>query len=449
MIRISARLAAVLLITLLVLLGFSFQPSLAQAPGAPSAAAAQAPAGGNVVLTGARLVDGTGRAPLEQATLLISKGRIEAVGAPPTVTIPAGATRIDMSGKTIVPGLINAHGHLSADPSNRPIRDKLAGQLRVYADYGITTVVVLGAGPNDLADAVKLRDEQEQGTLDRARVYVAGQSIRDLTTEDEARQRVNRYADAKADIIKIHITGGPKDMTPAVYGALIDQAHKRGLRVAAHLYYLKDARGLLNAGVDVIAHSVRDQDVDAALIADMKRRNVGYIPTFTRDLAVFLYETTPTFFKDPFFVRHIDAYRQEMTELSDPALQEKTRNSKEAQTIKVALQQGSRNMKILADAGVPIAMGTDTGTNLGQWQGYFEHVELEMMVKAGLTPMQALVSATGGAARVMKLDQQLGTLQPGKRADLLVLNANPLTDIKNTRQIDSIWIDGRKLTNVP
>jgi imidazolonepropionase-like amidohydrolase len=437
MIRISPRLATILLSMLVVLAGFALQPSLAQGPAA-----------GTVVLTGARLIDGTGGAPLEQATVVIRNGRIEAAGAPAAVTPPAGATRIDMSGKTILPGLINAHAHLNADTSNRPIRDKLAGQLRIYADYGITTVVVLGAGANDLQDAVKLRDEQEHGTLERARVYVAGASLRDLKTEDEARKRVNAYADAKADIIKIHITGGPNDMTPAVYGALIDQAHKRGLRVAAHLYYLKDARGLLNAGVDVIAHSVRDQDVDAAFIADVKRRNVGYIPTFTRDLAQFVYETTPAFFKDPFFVRHIDAYRKEMTELSDPALQEKTRTSKEAQVIKVAIQQGSRNLKKLSDAGVPIAMGTDTGTNLGQWQGYFEHVELEYMVKAGLTPMQTLVSATGGAARVMKLDQ-LGTVQPGKWADLLVLNANPLTDIRNTRKIDSIWIAGRKLTNVP
>ncbi len=318
----------------------------------------------------------------------------------------------------------------------------------MYADYGVTTVVVLGTGRDDLPDAVKLRDEQERGTLDRARVFPAGQTIRDLKTAEEARTRVDAYADQKASLIKIHITGGPNDTTPPVYAALIEQAHKRGLRVAAHLYYLKDAKGLLEAGVDVIAHGIRDQDVDAAVIAAMKKRNVGYIPTFTRDLAVFVYDSTPAFFKDPFFVRHEDAYRREMTLISDPALQEKTRNSKEAATIKVALQQGSRNMKTLHDAGITIAMGTDTGTNLGQWQGYFEHVELEYMVKAGLTPMQTLVAATGGAAKVMKLDQ-LGTVQKGKWADLLVLNANPLTDIKNTRQIHSIWIAGRQLTNVP
>jgi hypothetical protein len=120
----------------------------------------------------------------------------------------------------------------------------------VYADYGVTTVVVLGTLPNDLPDAVKLRDEQEHGPLDRARVFPAGTSLRDLKTAEEARAKVDAYADARASLIKLNVTGGPNDMTPAVYGALIDQAHKRGLRVAAHMYYLKDAK--LDAGVDVL-----------------------------------------------------------------------------------------------------------------------------------------------------------------------------------------------------
>ena len=434
MARLSSRLTTASMTTLLVFAALSFQSSHAQTP-----------AGGIVALTGARVIDGTGRAPLEQATIIIANGRIDAVGTGAAVKIPVGATRVDMSGKTIMPGIINAHGHLNADTSTRPIRDKLAGQLRVYADYGVTTVVVLGTGPNDLQDALKLRDEQEHVTLDRARVYAAGPSLRDLKTTDEARTRVDRYADAKVDLIKMHIMGSPNDTPPAVYRVLIEEAHKRGLRVAAHLYYIKDARELLDAGVDVIAHSVRDQDVDAALIADIKRRDVGYIPTLTRDLAVFVYETTPPYFSDPFFLRHVDVYRKEMTQLSDPARQEKTRNSEEARTIKQALQQGSRNLKMLSDAGVAIALGTDSGTNLGQWQGYFEHVEMEMMVKAGLTPMQVLVAATSGAARVWRLEPQLGSIQPGKQADLLVLNANPLSDIRNTRQIHSVWIGGRQL----
>jgi len=436
MIRILRPLAAAL--ALLVAAGSLVQVSQAQGPD-----------GGAVVLTGARLFDGTGSAPIEQSTLVIRNGRIEAVGAASDVAVPGDAVRVDLSGKTILPGLVNAHGHLGADQSNRPIRDKLVDQLRVYADYGITTVVVLGAGADDLEETVKLRDEQESGALDRARVYVAGQSLQRLTTAEEARARVDAYADANADIIKIHINGRPDDTPPDVYRALIDQSHERGLRVASHLYYLDDAHGLLDAGVDVIAHSVRDQDVDEALIAKMKERNVPYIATFTRDLAQFVYEETPDFLNDPFFLRRIDAYRPQMTMLIDPARQEETRNSAQRQAMKPALEQGKRNLKTLSDAGVLIAMGSDSGANLGQWQGYFEHVELEMMVEAGLSPTQALVSATGDAARAMQLDQELGTLQPGRRADLLVLNANPVDDIRATREIDSVWIGGIRLDDVP
>jgi imidazolonepropionase-like amidohydrolase len=409
---------------------------------------AQAPPAAVVALTNARVIDGTGRAALSSATVVIKNGRIDAVGRSDAVTVPSGAVLVNAAGKTIIPGLINAHGHLNGDQSNRPAREKLTGQLRVYADYGVTTVVVLGTGPNDLQDTLQLRDEQDRGPLARARVYAAGPSLRELKTIPEARSAVDRYADARVDLIKMHLMGTPTDTPPAVYAALIDEAHKRGLRVAAHLFYLKDAKGLLDAGVDVLAHSVRDQDVDPAFVAEITRRKVGYIPTFTRDLAVFTYETTPAFFGDPFFVRHLDAYRPQVTLLSDPAQQEKTRNSREAQAIKLALEQGLRNLKRLSDAGALIAMGTDSGANLGQWQGYFEHVELEMMVKAGLTPMQALVAATGGAARVWRLDR-LGTLESGKWADLVVLNANPLDDIRNTRQIDSIWVGGRQLADVP
>jgi imidazolonepropionase-like amidohydrolase len=211
------------------------------------------------------------------------------------------------------------------------------------------------------------------------------------------------------------------------------------------MFYLKDAHGLVDAGVDVLAHSVRDQDVDQTLIANMKKRNVGYIPTLTRDLSVYVYESTPAFFKDPFFLRGKSLYGPQMAQLSEPAMQEKTRQSEEARTIKVAMVQAQKNLKRLSDAGITIAMGTDTGANLmGRWQGYFEHTELELMVKSGLTPMQVLVAATSGAAKAMNL-QQLGTLESGNWADLVVLGANPLTDIRNTQKIESVWIAGQRL----
>src|SRR5207253_6956062 len=158
------------------------------------------------------------------------------------------------------------------------------------------------------------------------------------------------------------------------------------------------------------------------------------------------YEGTPSYFSDPFFTQHVHGYyRDEIAKLKDPANQKKVRDSDEAQMTKQALVQGRKNLKTLSDAGVIIALGTDTGTNEGQWQGYFEHLELEEMVKSGLTPMQALVAATGGAARAANVQQQLGTIAAGKQADLLVLTANPLADIRNTRQIDSVWIGGRRM----
>jgi imidazolonepropionase-like amidohydrolase len=445
MIRISTRLAAVVG-TPLVLAVFAFEPSLAQAPAANT-----------VVLTGARLIDGTGRAPLEQATLVITNGRVEAVGAPVAVNIPAGATAINISGKTLVPGFINAHGHLGAGDKKLPLRDQIIQQLRLYAQYGVTTVHSLG---DDGAESVKVHDEQERGTLDRARLYTAGPAVVGDSVDD-ARQKIDTVAAMRVNIIKTRMnrlifadgsrTGSPvsfrnvPDMTREVYRAVIEQAHKHGLKVAAHLFYLEDAKALVDGGLDVVAHSVRDQDVDNAFIAALKRRDVGYIPTLTRDVEVFEYETTPAYFSDPFFLRGLAIYRKDVEEVKNPAFQEKVRNSEEAQLTKKALQQGSRNVKLLSDGGVTIAMGTDSGAVVGRWQGYNEHREIELMVKAGLTPMQAIVAATGGAARVMKLDQQLGTLQPGKWADFIVLSGNPLTDIRNTRQIDSVWIAGRRL----
>src|SRR5262245_9871183 len=446
MIRVSTRRAAILGGLLLTLTLFAFE-----------ALPAQAPANGTVVLTGGRVIDGTGRPPLEQATIVITNGRVDAIGAPSTIKIPAGTTPINVTGKTIVPGFINAHGHLGAGDKKLPLRDQILQQLRLYAQYGVTTVQSLG---DDGIESVKVHDEQERGVLDRARLYTAGAAVVGESADD-ARQKVDKVAAMRVDMVKTRMnrltfadgsrTGSPvsfakvPDMAPEVYQAVIDQAHKHKLRVAAHLFYLEQAKGLVKAGLDVVAHSIRDQDVDQAFIAELKRRNVAYIPTLTRDLAVFEFEPRPDYFGEPFFQRGLAVFRNDMEIVKDPAFQEKVRQSEEAQLTKKALQQGSRNVKLLSDGGVTIAMGTDSGAVVGRWQGYNEHREIELMVKAGLTPMQALVAATGGAARASKMAQQLGTLQVGKAADFVVLSANPLSDIRNTRQIDSVWIGGRKL----
>ena len=396
-----------------------------------------------IALTGARLIDGTGQV-IESGTVVIADGRIVSFGSS---QIPAGATRVDMAGKTIMPGLINAHGHLNVDANTRlPVRQHLLQRLQVYAQYGVTTVVSLGSTDADEAEDLRIRDEQRHARPDRARLYTAG-AFAIGNSAEEARRAVDRLADEHVDIVKYKINGLPDDMTPGIYGPLVDEAKKRGLRTAVHIFYLKDAKKAVEEGTNILAHSVRDQDVDADLIAAMKRRGVAYIPTLTRDLSVFIYETEPDFFRDPFFQRGLYAYGTEVGLLNAPAHQAMLRNSPQVQSEKQALQQAMRNLKIVYDAGIPVAMGTDTGSanDLGRWQGYFEHVELELMVQAGLTPMQALKAATGDAAAIMHLDR-VGALRPGNWADLLVLRANPLDDIRNTRKIDAVWIAGRKLS---
>jgi imidazolonepropionase-like amidohydrolase len=396
-----------------------------------------------VALVGARVIDGTGAAPIANATILVSNGRIERIGPSASLKIPAGAARIDVAGKTIIPGLVNAHGHLGQGDSALPLYDRIIQQLQLYGKFGVTTVYALG---DDGVESVRVSEENNKGPLTRARVFVSGDRATASTVEEARKAVADRHA-LRVNIIKTGIGEGNNgdDMRPEVYTALIDEAHKRKLRVAAHLVNLADAKGLVNAGLDVIAHSIRDRDVDAAFIAELKRRNIGYIPTLTRDLSVFQYESTPEYINDPFFLRGMTLYAPQIARVKDPTFHAKIKANPGTPRAKQQFEQALRNLKLLSDGGVMIAMGTDSGTGTGRWQGYFEHVEMELMVKAGMTPMQTLVASTGAAAKVMALDKEVGTLQPGKRADFVVLNADPLVDIKNTRSIEAVWIDGKAL----
>ena len=396
-----------------------------------------------VALVGARVIDGTNSPPMANATVLITNGRIERIGPRATLEIPAGATRIDLAGKTIIPGLVNAHGHLGQGDSKLPVYDQIIQQLQLYPKFGVTTVYALG---DDGVQSVRVSEENNNGPLTRARLFVSGARATAVTAEEARKTIADRHA-LRVNIIKTGIgegNNGP-DMQPEVYTALIDEAHKRKLRVAAHLVTLAQAKGLVNAGLDVIAHSIRDQDVDPAFIAELKKRNIGYIPTLTRDLSVFQYESTPDYINDAFFLRGMPFYAAQIARVKDPTLHAKIKASPGTAVARQQLEQGMRNLKLLSDGGVMIAMGTDSGTGVGRWQGYFEQVEMELMVKSGLTPMQALVASTGNAAKVMAIDKEVGTLQPGKRADFVVLTADPLADIKNTRTIESVWIDSRQL----
>jgi imidazolonepropionase-like amidohydrolase len=397
--------------------------------------------------TGARLLTLDPKPAVTDVLILVKDGRVAEVGPPRSIAVPEGTVRVNLDGRFVVPGFISGHVHVSdvAGPDARAYTDEnTTRQLGVFARYGITTVLSLGG---EQAPAFRAR-EAEAGWSRRAphrsRLLLSGDIIT-ATTADAAREQVARVAGLKPDWIKIRVDdnlGTGRKMTPEVFTAVIDEAHRRGLRVAAHIFYLDDAKALLKAGVDMIAHSVRDREVDDEFIALMKARDVPYCPTLTRELSTFVYESTPQFFEDPFFLAEADPAM--IARLKEPARQKAMAQSKSAQAYKAALLVAQKNLKKASDAGLLIVMGTDSGAFPERFQGYFEHVEMTMMREAGMSPAQVLRAATSDAARALRLSD-VGALKPGAWADFVVLERNPIDDIRNTRSIVSVWVAGGRV----
>ena len=404
----------------------------------------------SLAFVGARLLDGRGGPPIDNTTILVDNGRIARLGPSSQVDVPQGATRIDLAGKTVLPGLVNAHGHVGMTrglEQGPPVYtdENVRAQLQLYARYGVTTVASLGG---DGEAGIRVRDAQaaeHAGDRDAAgaRLLLAGPVVV-ADTPEAAREQVAALAAMKVDLVKIRVDdnlGRTQKMTPEVYRAVIEEAHARGLRVAAHLYYLDDAKGLARAGVDLLAHSVRDREVDDELIALLREKNICVVPTLTREVSTYVYATRPAFFDDPFFRRAADSAVLE--QLADPERQRRVRENPDSAVYERALATASANLLRLARAGVPIAFGTDSGP-AGRFQGYFEHLELRLMAAAGLAPHDVLIAATRDAARCLHRDD-IGTLETGKRADFLVLDADPLADLRNLERIHSVWIGGRSV----
>lgn len=415
-----------------------------------------------VVLKGARLIDGTGRPAVENSVLVIEGDHVVAAGKAGAISIPKDADVKDISGKTIMPALINLHGHLGlskngADVADQYTQENVINQANKYLSYGVATVASFGQDDDGI---FAIRDAQRAGSLGGARLFTAGRgfvepgkaSPRDHRyrpqNPDEARADIRELATHHPDYVKMWVDdnlGHGTKIKPEVYQAIIDEAHKQHIRVFAHEFYLADAKALLAAGLDGFAHSIRDQAVDAELMQKMKARNVFLIPTLVRDEVLFAYADNLKWLDDPFFKAGYDPAA--MAFVRSPENVAKGQKDPDIAKYRAGLEMAKKNLKTLSDNGVKIAFGTDSGIPT-RFPGYFEHRELQLMVEAGLTPMQAIVAATGTNAEILRGAKEFGTLQAGRKADFMVLDANPLDDIHNTEKLSAVWQAGKIVPSV-
>ncbi len=373
------------------------------------------------VFEGARVIVGDASAPIDNATFVVSRDRFVAVGRAGEVDVPAGAARVNLAGKTVMPAIVDTHTHLSRD------RAALVQDLRHRAYFGVGAAMSLG---QDNGPAVfEVRGE----TIPGAALYrTAGRGITApepgrtdipywVRTPDEARNAVREQAALAVDIVKIWVddrNGMYEKLAPELYAAAIDEAHQNGLRVTAHIFNLSDAKALLRAGLDAFAHGIRDTDVDDEVVALFHERpGVVVVPNLPdRGVATdltWLRGSVP------------DAQWQELQATA----------STERPELQAAHAIQARNLARLSAEGIKIALGTDGNVPWGP------HLEMADMVAAGMTPAQVITASTQTAAEFLRL-RDAGTVAAGKSADFVVLAANPLDDITNTRKIDAVYLRG-------
>ena len=410
-----------------------------------------------VVFEGARLIVDARKTPIDDAAFLVENGHIVKVGKKGALKIPAGAARVDLTGKTVIPALLDPHVHLGYQKgvtyaASNFTRENVVDQLNRYAYAGVAAVLSMGTDLGDLP--FQLRAEKAPG---RALLFTAGKGMASpdagpgnaelkpsayaLTTEAQARQAVREQVAKKVDFIKVWVddrNGTVKKTPPEIYRAIIDESHKLHTRVVAHVYYQEDAKGLARAGIDAFAHLVRDQEMDEESIALVKQHHVFMMPNL--GLAESRTHAEPAAWLDD------PLYR----ETTPAALVERVRASY-AQRTPAAVEAAQktyrimqRNLAKLNAAGAWIGFGADSGAVPDYFHAYNTHRELQLMVEAGMTPAQALTAVTVTSADFLRL-QDHGTLDAGKSADFLVLDADPLHDIANTRKIAKVYLRGQEL----
>ncbi|WP_080744927.1 amidohydrolase family protein [Cupriavidus necator] len=413
-----------------------------------------------VLYEGATLISGDGRAAIVNSAFLVEGEKITRIGRKGDMFPPKGAARVDLSGKTVIPTLVNAHSHpgyqngLSNSQRNYSYENYLA-DLNRSLYYGVSVVMSLGIDKDDVG--LKIRAGQRAGKVGGARLLTAGRGIGapnagpggtaytgiayEATTEADVRRDVQDIAASRADQVKVWVDdrgGRAKALSQELYTAAIDEGHKQGIKVAAHVFYHVDAVALVGAGVDSLAHLVRDKEMSSELIADIVRKGTYIMPNLAG---------AELFFKPPPDDPNLEAL---MRATLTPPMFARAQNPAPYYQDPAATQRAKENFQMqmrslvkLNAAGARIILGPDTGI-LDNFFGATEHRELELMVNAGMTPAQVIVAATSRTAEYLGL-ADTGSLVPGKNADFIVLNANSLDDIKNTRLISKVFVKGTEV----
>lgn len=426
-----------------------------------SVVSTQSPPASGVLFEGARLIPGDGQPAIERSAMLVEAGTITRVGAAGSISAPAAVARIDLTGKTVMPTLINAHGHpgfqrgLTYAADNFTV-DNVVADLNRALFFGVAVVQSQGIEKGDVT--FQIRAEQEAGRVDGAALRIAGRGIGapnagpggaayagiayEVTTVDESRRAVQELADKKVNLIKIWVddrNGRAPRLPSPLFRAIIDEAHSRGLKVNAHVFYYTDAVDLVDAGIDGFAHLVRDKEMDDALVAAIVKKNVYVMPNLSPEWS--------TYTEIPHWLTEGDPMMTLLQASTPPAVIERMKKTfgphDAAATTRTRTQYAilQRSLARLSAAGARIVLGSDTGLE-DHLFGMAEQRELESMNKAGMTPMQVIVAATSRPAEYLGL-KNAGMLAAGKDASFVVLDANPLDAITNTQRISRVFVRGR------
>ena len=421
--------------------------------------------GGRItVFDGARILDGNGGAPIENGRMIVQDGRVTAVGSASAVPIPQGAARIDLTGKTIIPAMINVHAHMGYEAyttwgARNHTAANLLDHLQREAFYGVVAATSVGSSPVEMS--LQFQRDQQAGTFPPAARYsfMPGMAppnggpdhilreatnelhvINEVTTPEEARAAVRRMADQGIRHVKMWVDdrGGtyPK-LAPDVYRAIVEEAHARKMTVHAHAIQLADQKAVVAAGADVLVHMVQNVPLDDEYLALLREKRPYWATVIT------LVDPVEVCNDDPFFVEAMPAAvvatiraNKQRAGLTANCASPSPNAANREKTL-------AQNFPLMIAAGVKLVLATDTGIHPGHTFGSGEHVELARWVQLGLPPAQAIVAATKTPAELMGLSD-LGTLAPGKRASFIVLNANPLENIRNSRTIADVYLDGAK-----